>query len=106
MTEVVLPSSAVLEFAALSTRHIALLKEWLTSHRDAGVPRALLAWAEADKMGGEELKTEMAAAFDAAKAENERAASLVYGIFFGIPGSISTAISTPTMATRHRRLHA
>ncbi|WP_240361727.1 hypothetical protein [Streptomyces sp. MBT27] len=81
MTEVVLPSEAVLEFAALSGRHLPLLRQWVADRPDTGVPRALLACAEADTLGEEELKAEMAVAFEAAKAENGRAASLVYGIF-------------------------
>ncbi|WP_436960852.1 hypothetical protein [Streptomyces sp. SudanB182_2057] len=84
MDTVVLPSEAVLELAALSGRHLPLLRQWVAGRPEAGVPRALLAWAEADGLGEEELKAQMAGAFEAAKAENGRAASLVYGLFLAL----------------------
>ncbi|WP_229859945.1 hypothetical protein [Streptomyces poonensis] len=93
----------MLEFAALNGRHLPLLREWVAGHPDAGVPRALLACVEADGLGGEELgdeelKAQMAGAFKAAKAENGRAASLVYGLFL-------TSLRQHRLAAEHLLRH-
>ncbi|MFD5514030.1 hypothetical protein ACFWIB_40950, partial [Streptomyces sp. NPDC127051] len=73
--------TAVEEWAALSGRAQSLLEEHVCRDPGAGVARALLVWARAEGLAEPELKAALAEAFEAAKGEGERAASLVYGIF-------------------------
>ncbi|OUC80201.1 hypothetical protein, partial [Streptomyces swartbergensis] len=72
---------AVCERVALGGRGLGLLREWVAYRPDSGVARALLVWARGDELPEGELKAALASAFEAAKAEGSREASLVYGIF-------------------------